>query len=300
MASARLVALAAFLHLLLTLGPGREARAADDGEVRALLALGAALDPTGRLLPSWAPGRDPCAPPPSSGGGFEGVACDARGAVANVSLQGKGLAGTLTPAVAGLRSLTGLYLHYNALRGGIPRELAALDALTDLYLDVNNFSGPIPPEIGAMVSLQGTPTPTAIHLCICRLSSRFLGTFIATHARSLTRIGMHVAAPWTLPALQLLLGSMIGSLCSLPVFFLIRFRSTCLAFLHSKSIKSSKTKMRLYLTTRTMYPLNFWKMSCCRPKSQPSRKQLLLLRLQHFLAHCQHFLSDLFPFSLPL
>lgn len=150
MAPARLVALAAFLLPLLVLA--QEARAADDGEVSALLALGAALDPTGRLLPSWAPGRDPCA----SGAGFEGVACDARGAVANVSLQGKGLAGTLPPAVAGLRSLTGLYLHYNALRGGIPRELAALGALTDLYLDVNNFSGPIPPEIGAMASLQGT------------------------------------------------------------------------------------------------------------------------------------------------
>lgn len=162
MVSARLVALAAFhLLVLLAMGPG-EARAADGGEVRALLALGAALDPTGRLLPSWAPGRDPCAPPPS--GGFDGVACDGSGAVANVSLQGKGLAGTLPPAVAGLRSLTGLYLHYNALRGGIPRELAALAALTDLYLDVNNFSGPVPPEIGAMASLQ------VVQLCYNQLT----------------------------------------------------------------------------------------------------------------------------------
>ncbi|PWZ31446.1 hypothetical protein Zm00014a_042876 [Zea mays] len=175
MASARLVALAAFLLLLLfALGPG-EARAADDGEVRALLALGAALDPTGRLLPSWAPGRDPCAPAPS--GGFEGVACDARGAVANVSLQGKGLAGTLPPAVAGLRSLTGLYLHYNALRGGIPRELAALAALTDLYLDVNNFSGPIPSEIGAMASLQ------VVQLCYNQLTGS-----IPTQLGNLTRL----------------------------------------------------------------------------------------------------------------
>ncbi|CAD6231139.1 unnamed protein product [Miscanthus lutarioriparius] len=174
MASARLVALAVFLLLLFALGPG-EARAADDGEVRALLALGAALDPTGRLLPSWAPGRDPCAPPPS--GGFEGVACDARGAVANVSLQGKGLAGTLPPAVAGLRSLTGLYLHYNALRGGIPRELAALAALTDLYLDVNNFSGPIPPEIGAMASLQ------VVQLCYNQLTGS-----IPTQLGNLTRL----------------------------------------------------------------------------------------------------------------
>lgn len=68
------------------------------------------------------------------------------------SLQGKGLAGTLSSAVAGLPALTGLYLHYNRLRGGLPRELANL---TDLYLNVNNLSGPIPPEIGAMASLQG-------------------------------------------------------------------------------------------------------------------------------------------------
>ncbi|KAL5227922.1 hypothetical protein ABZP36_016187 [Zizania latifolia] len=148
--AARLFALAAVtVGVVLFL---RVADAADDGgEVRALLDLGAALDPTGRLLPSWAPGRDPCA----RDGGFEGVACDARGAVANVSLQGMGLAGTLSPAVAGLRALTGLYLHYNKLRGALPRELAGLTGLTDLYLNVNNFSGPIPPEIGAMASLQG-------------------------------------------------------------------------------------------------------------------------------------------------
>jgi hypothetical protein len=37
------------------------AHATDDGEMHALLALGAVLDPTGRLLPSWAPRRDPYA-----------------------------------------------------------------------------------------------------------------------------------------------------------------------------------------------------------------------------------------------
>ncbi|OEL19591.1 Cysteine-rich receptor-like protein kinase 5 [Dichanthelium oligosanthes] len=168
MASARL---AAALFFLLALG----ARAADVGEVQALLALGAALDPTGRLLPSWVPGRNPCAP--EAGGGFEGVACDARGAVANVSLQGKGLAGTLPPAVAGLRALTGLYLHYNALRGGIPREVASLADLTDLYLDVNSFSGTIPPEIGAMPSLQ------VLQLCYNQLTGS-----IPTQLGNLTRL----------------------------------------------------------------------------------------------------------------
>ncbi|CAO2183588.1 unnamed protein product [Urochloa humidicola] len=193
MSSARLAALALSLFLLFSLG----ARAADDGEVRALLALGGALDPTGRLLPSWSPGRDPCAP---GGGGFEGVACDARGAVANVSLQGKGLAGTLTPAVAGLPALTGLYLHYNALRGGVPRELASLAELTDLYLDVNNLSGPIPPEIGAMASLQ------VVQLCYNQLTGS-----IPTQLGNLTRL--------TVLALQSnrLTGAIPASLGGLPL-----------------------------------------------------------------------------------
>ncbi|WVZ69971.1 hypothetical protein U9M48_018682 [Paspalum notatum var. saurae] len=196
MASARLASPTSLIPLLLLLclcaAPPPPSRAADDGEVRALLALRAALDPTGRLLPSWAPGRDPC--------GFEGVACDARGAVANVSLQGKGLAGTLPPAVAGLRSLTGLYLHYNALRGPVPRELAALAALTDLYLDVNNFSGPIPPEIGAMPSLQ------VVQLCYNQLTGS-----IPTQLGNLTRL--------TVLALQSnrLTGAIPASLGDLPL-----------------------------------------------------------------------------------
>ncbi|KAM0844072.1 hypothetical protein ACQ4PT_057282 [Festuca glaucescens] len=126
MASARLVALAALAVLCRSLFGF--ASAADGGEARALLALKAAVDPTGRLLPSEGPG------------------------------------GTLPPALVGLRSLTGLYLHYNALHGTVPRELASLTRLTDVYLNVNNFSGPIPPEIGAMASLQ------VVQLCYNQLT----------------------------------------------------------------------------------------------------------------------------------
>ena len=90
--------LVALLNALLMAG------AADDGEARALLAL----DPSGRLLPSWAPGRgNPCA-------SFECVACDARGAVANVSLK---------PAGEGARR------HALARRGGPPRAHGALPPL---------------------------------------------------------------------------------------------------------------------------------------------------------------------------
>ncbi|XP_010910517.1 cysteine-rich receptor-like protein kinase 21 [Elaeis guineensis] len=119
-----------------------------NAELRALMEVKTALDPEGRILSTWTSDGDPC------GGSFEGVACNEHGKVANISLQGKGLAGSISPAVADLRCLSGLYLHYNALSGKIPREIAKLNELSDLYLDVNNLSGGIPEEIGNMASLQ--------------------------------------------------------------------------------------------------------------------------------------------------
>ncbi|EHA8590346.1 LRR receptor-like serine/threonine-protein kinase GSO1 [Cocos nucifera] len=119
-----------------------------NAELRALMEVKAALDPEGRVLSTWMSDGDPC------GGSFEGVACNEQGKVANISLQGKGLAGSISLAVAELRCLSGLYLHYNTLSGKIPREIATLNELSDLYLDVNNLSGGIPEEIGSMTSLQ--------------------------------------------------------------------------------------------------------------------------------------------------
>ncbi|KAJ1431335.1 Serine-threonine/tyrosine-protein kinase, catalytic domain [Sesbania bispinosa] len=119
-------------------------------ELRALLDLKATLDPDGQFLSSWTMNGNPCS------GSFEGVACNEKGQVANVSLQGKGLSGKLSPAIAGLKHLTGLYLHYNSLYGEIPREIANLTELSDLYLNVNHLSGEIPHEIGKMENLQGS------------------------------------------------------------------------------------------------------------------------------------------------
>lgn len=118
-------------------------------EVRALMEVKAALDPEDRILSSWTSEGDPCR------GNFEGVACNEHGKVANISLQGKGLTGSISPAVAGLKCLSGLYLHYNAISGKIPIEIANLTELSDLYLNVNNLSGSIPVELGTMTSLQG-------------------------------------------------------------------------------------------------------------------------------------------------
>ncbi|GLT40379.1 hypothetical protein SLA2020_145200 [Shorea laevis] len=120
--------------------------------------LKASFDPTNKLLKSWMNDGDPCS------GSFEGVACNEDHKVVNISLQGKALAGTISPAIAGLKCLSGLYLHYNSLSGEIPKEIANLTELSDLYLDVNNISGNIPPEIGNMTGLQ------VVQLCYNRLT----------------------------------------------------------------------------------------------------------------------------------
>ncbi|KAI3409662.1 Protein kinase domain-containing protein [Psidium guajava] len=129
-----------------------------NGELGALMEIKASLDPENKILASWTSNGDPC------DGSFVGVACNEHQKVDNISLQGKGLAGKVSPAVAQLRCLSGLYLHYNFLTGEIPREISNLTELTDLYLDVNNLTGSIPSEIGNMTSLQ------VLQLCCNKLN----------------------------------------------------------------------------------------------------------------------------------
>lgn len=117
-------------------------------ELESLLKLKSSLDPSSSHLSSWSKNGDPC------DGSFEGVGCNENGQVANISLQGKGLKGQLSPAISGLKHLTGIYLHFNSLFGEIPKEIGSLSKLVDLYLDVNNLSGVIPSQIGHMENLQ--------------------------------------------------------------------------------------------------------------------------------------------------
>ncbi|KAJ7559059.1 hypothetical protein O6H91_04G068000 [Diphasiastrum complanatum] len=127
------------------LGRTAEAR----GEIDVLLEMKTALDPEGGILTSWTIGKDPC------GGSFLGVACNDKGHVANLSLQGSGLTGTIPVVVAELTDLTGLYLHYNKLQDQIPGSaLARLKGLTEVYLNVNLLSGTIPSELASLSSLQ--------------------------------------------------------------------------------------------------------------------------------------------------
>ncbi|GMH00598.1 hypothetical protein Nepgr_002437 [Nepenthes gracilis] len=127
-------------------------------ELRTLMDIKASLDPQNAYLSSWTTDGDPCS------GSFDGVACNEYGHVVNISLQGKGLRGFLSPAIGELKSLSGLYLHFNMLSGEIPKEIANLSQLTDLYLNVNNLTGSIPPHIGNMCSLQ------VLQLCYNKLT----------------------------------------------------------------------------------------------------------------------------------
>ncbi|KAD7480395.1 hypothetical protein E3N88_03531 [Mikania micrantha] len=120
-----------------------------NAEFRALMDIKAGLDPDNTYLGSWTVVGNHC------DGSFEGVVCNDKGQVANISLQGKGLSGKLSPAISRLQQLTGLYLHYNSLSGTIPKEISNLTQLSDLYLNVNNLSGSIPVELGNMEGLQG-------------------------------------------------------------------------------------------------------------------------------------------------
>lgn len=142
------------LHLLPLLlvffitNPSNQVGSVPISELQTLIDIKRELDPENKHLASWSINGDPCKD-------FEGVGCDWKGQVSNISLQGIGLSGKISPAIAELKHLTGLFLHYNALVGDIPREIGNLSELTDLYLNVNNLSGEIPSHIGKMEGLQG-------------------------------------------------------------------------------------------------------------------------------------------------
>ncbi|KAF5946402.1 hypothetical protein HYC85_016630 [Camellia sinensis] len=124
------------------------------------MSIKASLDPQNLHLSSWSSSStaDPC------DGSFDGVACDELGRVVNISLQGQGLAGKIPAEIGQLKSLSGLYLHFNELYGVVPEEIANLSQLSDLYLNVNNLSGEIPPVIGTMANLQ------VLQLCYNKLT----------------------------------------------------------------------------------------------------------------------------------
>lgn len=164
-----------FLSLLISLLCLSQSLSQPTSQLSALLAIKASLDPDSVLLSSWTTSSDGGA----CGGTFEGVSCNELGQVVNISLQGRGLSGRIPKEIGQLKSLSGLYLHFNVLRGSVPTEIAQLSELTELYLNVNNFTGEIPPEIGDLPNLQ------VLQLCYNKLTGS-----VPTQLGSLKKLGV--------------------------------------------------------------------------------------------------------------
>lgn len=182
-----------------------------NADMSALMEVKVALDPDNKVLSSWTSTADYCS------GAFQGVACNDNREVNNISLQGKGLSGVISPAVAGLKSLSGLYVHYNSLTGAIPPEISSLTKLVDLYLDFNNLSGSIPPQIGSMTGLQ------VLQLCYNQLSGSIpveigsmknLGTLSLQHNKLNGSIPVSIGSLGMLKRLNLSFNELSGTVPS--------------------------------------------------------------------------------------
>ena len=82
-----------------------------------------------------------------------GVTC-ADGHVTELSLTENGLAGTLPPAIGGLRGIEFLELGVNQLTGPIPPELGGLPNLIRLVLRENQLTGQIPVNLAFIFGLR--------------------------------------------------------------------------------------------------------------------------------------------------
>lgn len=210
-------------------------------EVGVLMEMKRALDPSGEILSSWVDGGNPCS------GSFKGVACNDRGKVTNISLQGYGLSGSIPPAVGRLKCLSGLYLHYNSLQGEIPKELSNLTDLVDLYLNVNELSGFIPKELGSMSNLQ------VLQLCCNGLTGpipKELGSLKKLSVLALQDNDLSGAIPASLGALNMLtrldlssnslFGPIPRTLSNLPHLTLLDVRNNSLSGNTPKGLKGMR------------------------------------------------------------
>lgn len=95
---------------------------------------------------------DPCLPQQYS---WTGVMCSQgrRIRVVALNLTGMGFSGSLSPYVANMTALTGIWLGKNRLYGPIP-NLSSLKNLETLHLNDNQLNGPIPSSLGAISGLR--------------------------------------------------------------------------------------------------------------------------------------------------
>ncbi|KAK7322434.1 hypothetical protein VNO77_25813 [Canavalia gladiata] len=143
-------------------------------------------DPSG-ILKTWIRGTDCC--------NWNGVQCDyERKRVQSLTVSGQPeenpnsiLSGTISPTLAKLQHLSGIYLSNLNVTGPFPAFLSKIPTLQYIYIENNMLSGQIPESIGNMTqldafSLAGNrftgPIPSSIskltHLTQLKLGDNFL------------------------------------------------------------------------------------------------------------------------------
>ncbi|CAN4093001.1 unnamed protein product [Withania somnifera] len=100
--------------------------------------------------PDW--NGDPCLPPQYQ---WTGVKCAGgpRIRVTSLNLSSMGLSGSISPSIARLTALNGIWLANNSLTGSIP-DLSSLSNLESLHFEDNQLGGEIPPSLGNINSLN--------------------------------------------------------------------------------------------------------------------------------------------------
>ncbi|KAI3716018.1 hypothetical protein L6452_23057 [Arctium lappa] len=127
-----------------------------DSDISALKAIKSAINPTTipsySCLASWNFTSDPCSTPHLTHF-LCGLSCS-NNRVTQLTFDGAGYAGTLSPLVSKLTQLITIDLSDNKFSGPIPTSLFSLPNLHTLILRSNSFSGTIPPAISNLGSIQ--------------------------------------------------------------------------------------------------------------------------------------------------
>ncbi|KAJ7952421.1 LRR receptor-like kinase family protein [Quillaja saponaria] len=98
-------------------------------------------------LRSWIVSGNPCEE-------FGGVTCNSGGFIERIVLWNTSLAGVLSSALSGLKSLRILTLFGNRFSGNIPQEYSDIHSLWKINLSSNALSGSIPEFIGDLPNIR--------------------------------------------------------------------------------------------------------------------------------------------------
>lgn len=126
------------------------AATASNAQANALLLFRAAIDHTGKLAASWIPTTNACI--------WQGITCNATGAVTKINLQGLGLQGQLPldqTLWSTLNTVQNINLANNNISGFLPPQMAEDTALMYLTLRDNQLSSPLPSTWANLTGLKG-------------------------------------------------------------------------------------------------------------------------------------------------